>query len=313
MSDYRVRSGDTLSKIARQNKTSVDALIQANNIRDPNRIHAGQSLEIPGGPLPSEAPQARVGAGPAGSAVAAELQRDFFTPAEASRIEGDTRVWADPANPSQTFPSRDGVPLFSQGDEAWGTRRLGGEGNVRAGSRGSIQAQGCAITASAMALSALSGRTITPREMDAYLDENKGYSGNAVKFSQVGGITGGQPPITAQRKRGTLTADGIDQQLDAGRPVLIGVNWRTDDVKTPDHWLTVTGRNVDGSYRANDPNGGREITLRQQGNALVSTQADGAPHDYRFSGQGVTFSGGTPLSPRGNGQDVFVDSPDPRG
>lgn len=297
MSDYRVRSGDTLSRIARQNKTSVEALTRANNLRDPDKIRPGQSLAIPGGTPPPAASRARAKAGSAGSAVADALRQDAFSPAGTAS-----------ANSNKSFPSRDGVPLFNQADAAWGTRRLGGAGEVGAKSRDSIKAQGCAITASAMAVSALSGRTITPQQMDAYLDQNKGYSGNAVKFGLVGGITGGQPPITAQRKRGTLTADGIDQQLAAGRPVLVGVNWRTQNVKTPDHWLTVTGRNADGSYRANDPNGGSQITLRRNGDSLVSTRADGAPHDYRFSGQGVTFSGGTPVRPRGNGQDVFMEA-----
>ncbi len=337
MSDYRVRRGDTLGRIARRNNTSVDALARANNISDPNKIRAGQTLRIPGGQTRPEArpagltgPQTRPEARPAGltgpqtrpearpaqtrpearpSNLAAELQRDSFTPAQAPRAEGGSRTWTDPANPNRTFPSRDGVPRFNQGDAAWASQRLGGTGEVGTGSRDSIRAQGCAITASAMAVSALSGRTVTPQEMDSYLDRNGGYSGNAVDFTRVGGVTGGEPRITPTRMRGNLTVEGIDQQLDAGRPVLVGVNWRTNNTGTPDHWLTVTGRNADGSYRANDPNGGREITLRRDGNGLVSTAADGAPHDYRFSGQGVTFAGGTPVRAQGNGQDVFTAAP----
>ncbi len=332
MSDYRVRRGDTLGRIARRNNTSVDALARANNISDPNKIRAGQTLRIPGGQTRPEArpadltgPRTRPEARPSDltgprtrpearpSDLAAELQRDSFTPAQAPRAEGGTRTWTDPANPSRTFPSRDGVPRFNQGDAAWGSQRLGGAGEVASGSRDSIRAQGCAITASAMAVSALSGRTVTPQEMDSYLDRNGGYSGNAVDFTRVGGVTGGEPRITPTRMRGNLTVEGIDQQLDAGRPVLVGVNWRTNNTGTPDHWLTVTGRNADGSYRANDPNGGREITLRRDGNGLVSTAADGAPHNYRFSGQGVTFAGGTPVRSQGNGQDVFTEAPAQRG
>ncbi|PTL81580.1 LysM peptidoglycan-binding domain-containing protein [Vitiosangium sp. GDMCC 1.1324] len=311
MSDYRVRRGDTLSQIARRNNTSVDALARANNISDPNKLREGQALVVPGGQTRPEArpSQPRPEARPASSPVTAERQRDSFAPVEAPRTEGGTRTWTDPANSDRSFSSRDGVPRFNQADAAWASRRLGGTGEVGSASRDSIRAKGCAITASAMAVSALSGRTITPREMDAHLDRNGGYSGNAVNFGQVGGVTGGEPRITATRMRGNLTADGIDQQLDAGRPVLVGVNWRTNNTATPDHWVTITGRNADGSYRANDPNGGREITLRRDGNGLVSTRADGAPHDYRFSGQGVTFAGGRPVRPQGNGQDDFTTAP----
>ncbi|PTL82287.1 LysM peptidoglycan-binding domain-containing protein [Vitiosangium sp. GDMCC 1.1324] len=50
MSDYRIKSGDTLSSIAQRNHTTVDALTKANKqIKDPNLIFAGDKLKIPGG------------------------------------------------------------------------------------------------------------------------------------------------------------------------------------------------------------------------------------------------------------------------
>lgn len=42
-----VRRGDTLSKLARYYHTSVQALVRANHIRNPNRIYVGQTLCIP--------------------------------------------------------------------------------------------------------------------------------------------------------------------------------------------------------------------------------------------------------------------------
>lgn len=45
---YVVQPGDTLSKIARQFGTTVQALVQANNIVNPNLIYVGQVLVIPG-------------------------------------------------------------------------------------------------------------------------------------------------------------------------------------------------------------------------------------------------------------------------
>jgi LysM repeat protein len=45
---YVVRSGDTLYRIARQFGTSITAIVTANNVANPNIIHAGLTLVIPG-------------------------------------------------------------------------------------------------------------------------------------------------------------------------------------------------------------------------------------------------------------------------
>ncbi|QRN96830.1 LysM peptidoglycan-binding domain-containing protein [Archangium violaceum] len=49
VSSYKVRSGDTLTAIAKRNNTTVDALVKANKLKDPDRINAGQVLRIPDG------------------------------------------------------------------------------------------------------------------------------------------------------------------------------------------------------------------------------------------------------------------------
>jgi LysM repeat protein len=48
-STVKVKPGQTLSAIAKQHGTTVGALAKANNIKDPNKLLAGQSLKIPGG------------------------------------------------------------------------------------------------------------------------------------------------------------------------------------------------------------------------------------------------------------------------
>jgi LysM repeat protein len=49
MSTYRIQSGDTLSRIAQRNHTSVSALKRANpQIRNIHRISAGERLNLPG-------------------------------------------------------------------------------------------------------------------------------------------------------------------------------------------------------------------------------------------------------------------------
>lgn len=44
---YTVIRGDTLTKIARRFGTSVDILVQLNQIKNPNKIYIGQVLLIP--------------------------------------------------------------------------------------------------------------------------------------------------------------------------------------------------------------------------------------------------------------------------
>lgn len=43
----QVKYGDTVSELAEQYGTTTDAIVQANNLRDPNFILAGQNLGIP--------------------------------------------------------------------------------------------------------------------------------------------------------------------------------------------------------------------------------------------------------------------------
>lgn len=49
MAVYTVKSGDTLSKIAKEYGTTVDAIAKENNIKNPNLIHVNQQLNIGGG------------------------------------------------------------------------------------------------------------------------------------------------------------------------------------------------------------------------------------------------------------------------
>ena len=43
---HTIKSGDTLSKIAKQYKTTVDKIAKDNNIKDTNKIRIGQRIKV---------------------------------------------------------------------------------------------------------------------------------------------------------------------------------------------------------------------------------------------------------------------------
>ncbi len=273
MSTYNVRRGDTLSAIAARFNTSVSALAKANHISDPNKILAGQKLTVPGKGDRFEArPASGQGSRPAPAAPSAPS-----APAQAAAARGPVRD-----DDGRKFPtSRDGTPMYRQGDPQWGGRRLG--------TSSSLAAAGCAMTATAMAVSKITGKTINPGEMDAWLDSHGGYAGNGLiwgKAAQMGGLGAAKQ---------AWNFNTINKQIDAGRPVVIGVDYKAGSnggANGTDHWITITGRGREGGknvYYANDPATGKQISLSQVGSRLV-----GGPKSYKSTGELVTFSGGNP-------------------
>ena len=83
-SSYTVRSGDTLSGIATRHGVSLSALTAANpQIRNPNLIHPGQKINIPGGgksspPVQGPGPSTPTPAGNATGARTAQIAESFL-------------------------------------------------------------------------------------------------------------------------------------------------------------------------------------------------------------------------------------------
>ncbi len=279
---YSVRSGDTLSALARKFNTSVSALAKANDIADPSKIRSGQKLTIPD---TFEGTASKGGSNAGGGTANRPAGGDSFAPATSARAaNGQVRD-----DDGRKFPtSRDGTPLYRQGDPQWGSRRLG--------TSSSLSAAGCAMTATAMAVSKITGKTINPGEMDAYLDRNNGYSGNALKWGSAAAMGG----LGAAKHAWNLNT--INKQIDAGRPVVVGVDYKPGSgggANGTDHWITITGRGTQNGkpvYYANDPATGKEITLNVQGSRL-----SGGPQGYKTTGELVTFSGGNPRPGNTNG------------
>jgi LysM repeat protein len=329
MSTYRVKSGDTLSAIASRYKTTVAALARANGIKNANVIRVGQSLVVPDSYAPSapklSVPSAELKRGSKGSSVqtlqnalvklgymsSADLRTGpgIFGPrteAALKRFQSKNGVAASgyygpqtrkalekalannksaapaapppPANHSSSTSAAKGTPLYAQGDSRWGNRILGRHCTIRSA--------GCAMTSTAMAISKISGRTINPGELDAYLDRHGGYSGDGLLWDVAAHARG----LHANRPAWSLST--IDANLRAGKPVIIGVDYKPGSnggANGTDHWITIVGRKVDNSghvyYVANDPMGGKVITLSVTGGRL-----HGGSRGYRSTGCLVTFS-----------------------
>lgn len=92
---YRVVKGDTLSKIARQHGQSVDSLMRANKIRNPNHLQVGQTLRVQGGSSTPPPPMGSAGSSTVqpprattGASVAAPRSIKLIWPAAGSHRRG---------------------------------------------------------------------------------------------------------------------------------------------------------------------------------------------------------------------------------
>jgi hypothetical protein len=144
------------------------------------------------------------------------------------------------------------VPHFSQGDPRWAERVLG---------RGSsIRREGCAISAIAMILN-FYGRHVTPGTLDAYLDENDGYSGNSVKWFVAGECEETGAPVNLKYGRTTGSKkkliDLLSERVDQNLPTMVRVDYGADPDFTYNHFVVCVGETEDGDFVMNDPATGR--------------------------------------------------------
>lgn len=216
------------------------------------------------------------GAAPAQDAAASFVERFNPTP------------YAPEVAPSERFVRGSGLaydafggaPLFRQGDPEWGTRRLN---ESPSGAVETLARKGCLVSSVAMALSELSGQLVTPAVVDRHLDARGGYDGaNRMSWERFGTVAG-----TAVRPARLREVDvaRLDAELDAGRPVVVGVHYRGGG--GTDHWLCLTERRGD-RYFANDPASGEVVELRRGEEGTLERPGK---HDkaYRFTGDAVVF------------------------
>ena len=90
---YKIKSGDTLSSIAKAYGTTVSALQQANGIQNPNRIYAGSTLKIPGSASSAKTSSGSLSSGKTASSgtvngaktTASNAAQPVYTPSTASQ------------------------------------------------------------------------------------------------------------------------------------------------------------------------------------------------------------------------------------
>ncbi len=202
----------------------------------------------------------------------------------------------------RTFPSQDGYPVYAQGfNEATNQKEDWGSIIIASQTGKTVSAIGCAMTAVCMALSGITGRTLTPDEMATFMKGKNGFGsqGDIQSWDLMGTLVA--PQVDLFRHTG-FTADKIDQELDAGRPVIVHVDYVMKDGagkrvagydKKGDHWFLVTGRTADKQYRANDPALGKMITLHRMSDGRLEADVAGKSGEkYRTVGNAVTFSRG---------------------
>jgi hypothetical protein len=179
--------------------------------------------------------------------------------------------------PRTQQPNRLGVVPMSQLDY---NQQLGN------GDR-TIRRSGCFLTAMTMAASRITQDTsLNPAVANDRIRAAGGFSGSNLRADRAANALG--MTMTDRRAiNGSNRADlmrRLDASLDGGRPVVAGVN-HTDGrsssgVSSADHFITITGRNADGSYAAIDPAGGREITLRLGSDGRLQGRSPSGSRSY---------------------------------
>ena|GEM_PF-1306482 len=216
----------------------------------------------------------------ANTTAAANKTATANTTATANKTAASSTAAASGAQ-SGALGSSNGVPLYSQGDPAWATRALG--------TGSSIKAAGCAMTATAMAASKISGKTMDPGQLDAFLDANKGYDGNSLRWDVAAKAFGLKSTRTDNNK---LDLSAVDKSLSEGRPVVIGVDYKEGSkggAHGTDHWVTITHKAIENGkpvYYANDPDKGVVVKFDVSADG---TLINGGKNNYKSSGPARYF------------------------
>lgn len=150
----------------------------------------------------------------------------------------------------------DGIVLFSQRDEKWRNDRLGTSAST-------IGGYGCLITCAASLLCYF-GNSIDPGRLNKLLTE-KGlyYNGNLFQWDSLDDLFNVKIDWTNFIDCATVPAplDKIDALLAEKRPVIVKVDFDTNDDDIDQHWVMIFGKRGN-DYIILDPWDGKEKTFR---------------------------------------------------
>ncbi|WP_204117338.1 peptidoglycan DD-metalloendopeptidase family protein [Paraburkholderia sp. C35] len=143
---YRVERGDTLNKIARSNRTSVQSIARWNNLSNPDAIEVGQVLRVapPPGTATASTGSARSSAGSSGSASAgaSSSSRSAAADTPSTPASSISLIWPASGNVVRSFDGNNskgidianvaGTPVFAAagGTVVYASNGLRGYGNL---------------------------------------------------------------------------------------------------------------------------------------------------------------------------------------
>jgi lipoprotein YgeR len=142
---YRVERGDTLSKIARSNRTSVQSITRWNNLSNPDSIEVGQVLRVapPAGTATASAGSSRSSGASSGSATAStSASRGAAADTPSAPASSISLIWPATGNVIRGFDGTNskgidianapGTPIFAAagGTVVYASNGLRGYGNL---------------------------------------------------------------------------------------------------------------------------------------------------------------------------------------
>ena len=158
-------------------------------------------------------------------------------------------LWNSLTGGSGPGMSLNGGTYYSQADPRWSSRRYGFDGATMADS-------GCGPAAAAMALSDVTGRSVSPVDMAglAQVTGDRDSTGTNWNFMSHAASAMGVPSTQTVNP----TAFDIDSALDSGRPVILSGNsggFGISPYTSAGHYVVAVGRDRNGNILINDPRG----------------------------------------------------------
>lgn len=138
-----------------------------------------------------------------------------------------------------------------------------------------IRKAGCFLTSLTMAATKITGQTdLDPAKASRLIKDKGGFVGSNLRSDRAADALGmkivSRSAISPSNASKKLTE--VDQSLADGRPVVAGVDYKTGQSSAfskADHFITIVGKNADGTYKAIDPAGGKEITLTRGSDGML--------------------------------------------